>query len=675
MSNLFGNLDDIPLYSSGLPSSPPLTDGHSPTSLSSSASPYSAVIPSFGHPSFAIDPQLVATTSPNSLPRPPVPAPASAAPRQPETNRQAIRQTSNQPLSEDDDEDDDDDLASVSPSVTAVSSAGKVTAKGRKSTSNIVQSGGVSKRVTSAVVAIDKDPDSDDWRPSPEEYKKLSSKEKRQLRNKISARNFRVRRKEYITTLESHIADRDRLIEAIREELGASKLENDELRQEVDALKRAMLEGRTSPESLALPPPAPLDSNGELISNSPIPPTLSATATGRRLNKPNTRKDIAPGSPHSGRGFWGGATGPLGGVTPVHATLIPDFAFPTAPNSPQSVAPLLSSGILSGKPQARNSISSATLPSAYGEQDNINPLLNLPMFASSNTQSHQTPSPGLPMSRFDSFMDLNPFTIKSVDDYRMHLWAQMAREAGARQQQQQQTVPRFQQHATNPASSSASGNNLLSALRPAFFSTSSSSSPAGPPSPSSPKSTLAALLSGKAGSSKNAHSYPSPPPPPPQSLGRLAPQNLLPSAFSPSSSQTQPTSQQAYMAALASHTLLSRMGTAFWDAFSANSCAPLRSGAGASHMRGWDADKVRRVLEGTAVVRVVDVDQPTGGLREREIVNSALPSADASADLEEQFKGLSLGLSPNGSTSMTASERCGTSIACSKIFSGLRKSS
>jgi len=142
-----------------------------------------------------------------------------------------------------------------------------------------------------------------------------------------------------------------------------------------------------------------------------------------------------------------------------------------------------------------------------------------------------------------------------------------------------------------------------------------------------------------------------------------------------SSSQTQPTSQQAYMAALASHTLLSRMGTAFWDAFSANSCAPLRSGAGASHMRGWDADKVRRVLEGTAVVRVVDVDQPTGGLREREIVNSALPSADASADLEEQFKGLSLGLSPNGSTSMTASERCGTSIACSKIFSGLRKSS
>jgi hypothetical protein len=35
----------------------------------------------------------------------------------------------------------------------------------------------------------------DDWRPTMEEYQKMSSKEKRQLRNKISARNFRVRRK------------------------------------------------------------------------------------------------------------------------------------------------------------------------------------------------------------------------------------------------------------------------------------------------------------------------------------------------------------------------------------------------------------------------------------------------------------------------------------------------
>ena len=40
-----------------------------------------------------------------------------------------------------------------------------------------------------------RDDDPDDWRPTPEEYAKMSSKEKRQLRNKISARNFRIRRK------------------------------------------------------------------------------------------------------------------------------------------------------------------------------------------------------------------------------------------------------------------------------------------------------------------------------------------------------------------------------------------------------------------------------------------------------------------------------------------------
>ena len=44
-------------------------------------------------------------------------------------------------------------------------------------------------------MAVDEEDEADDWRPSPEEYKKMSSKEKRQLRNKISARNFRVRRK------------------------------------------------------------------------------------------------------------------------------------------------------------------------------------------------------------------------------------------------------------------------------------------------------------------------------------------------------------------------------------------------------------------------------------------------------------------------------------------------
>ena len=74
--------------------------------------------------------------------------------------------------------------------------------KARKGT---VQSGGVVKKTPIAYAnkasseAGDHDEDDDDlpqdWRPAPEVLAKMTSKEKRQLRNKISARNFRVRRK------------------------------------------------------------------------------------------------------------------------------------------------------------------------------------------------------------------------------------------------------------------------------------------------------------------------------------------------------------------------------------------------------------------------------------------------------------------------------------------------
>lgn len=56
---------------------------------------------------------------------------------------------------------------------------------------------------------IDGDDDDDlpqDWRPSPEVFAKMTSKEKRQLRNKISARNFRIRRKGVYLYLPSDIS-------------------------------------------------------------------------------------------------------------------------------------------------------------------------------------------------------------------------------------------------------------------------------------------------------------------------------------------------------------------------------------------------------------------------------------------------------------------------------------
>jgi bZIP-type transcription factor MBZ1 len=121
-------------------------------------------------PSFAIDPQLMSSSTPS------------------ETTQDSGEV--NNILEEGQEEEDDEDEVVIIPPV-------KVGGKG-KSRKGTVQSGGVQKKATMSAVVRDKDDprdDGDDWRPSPEEYKKMSSKEKRQLRNKISARNFRVRRK------------------------------------------------------------------------------------------------------------------------------------------------------------------------------------------------------------------------------------------------------------------------------------------------------------------------------------------------------------------------------------------------------------------------------------------------------------------------------------------------
>jgi|SRR5712671_1490625 len=121
-------------------------------------------------PSFAIDPQLMSS---------------SVSPKV--THDQVdVKDTAEKEREEEDEEEESVMLQPV-----------KVGGKG-KSRKGTVQSGGVQKKATISAVVRDKDDprdDGDDWRPSPEEYKKMSSKEKRQLRNKISARNFRVRRK------------------------------------------------------------------------------------------------------------------------------------------------------------------------------------------------------------------------------------------------------------------------------------------------------------------------------------------------------------------------------------------------------------------------------------------------------------------------------------------------
>lgn len=380
----------------------------------------------------------------------------------------------------------------------------------------------------------------EDWRPSPEEYKKMSSKEKRQLRNKISARNFRVRRKgalfpvpvpipshrpcpEYITTLEGDIAERDRLIDAIRSELGSSRSENIALRQEITALKKCLLEGRALPD---LPPPA------ELPPVPASPPLTPSPAAASPVVTPNTQKDL-PTSPRlSNRPFWGGLGGM--GVTPVHATFVPPIAVLASKASFSGASPILQPSIF-----YEETIRSRVL------QENLNPGLNSSSFrglvekkgaANINPAlSNLNASIGHGVGAFDTFSDVNPFTFKTLDAYRMQLWGKMAAQQHAHQPQPQ-SQPFTQPH------------GLAGNLKPHFF------NPA-----SKQKAT-------------------------------------------PPASQ-QPSKEQAAAAAIASQTIFSKLGSAFWEAFSG-------SPAQTSAPKQWDAEKVRKVLEGRAVVKVVDVDAP-----------------------------------------------------------------
>ncbi|KAF9431487.1 hypothetical protein BGZ76_000248 [Entomortierella beljakovae] len=80
--------------------------------------------------------------------------------------------------------------------------------------------------------------DSDDEEPlKNSDTKKMTSKEKRQLRNKLSARNFRVRRKEYISTLENQVKEARREAAEMQRRLLQSELNCQFLRQELETVR------------------------------------------------------------------------------------------------------------------------------------------------------------------------------------------------------------------------------------------------------------------------------------------------------------------------------------------------------------------------------------------------------------------------------------------------------
>ncbi|KAF7354771.1 BZIP domain-containing protein [Mycena sanguinolenta] len=486
-----------------------------------------------------------------------------------------------------------------------------------------------------------------DWRPPPEVFQKMTSKEKRQLRNKISARNFRVRRKEYISTLEDNIAERDRLLSAIRSELGSTQSENLALRQEIAALKRTLLENRGP--APVLPPPAPLSSSigspSLSATSSPSSPSLGKDSN-ETLPAAHTLKDLAGSSSTATSRFWGGShTIGMGGYTSVHTARIPD--------------------LLGASPWAASPFASPELTPPPTQQENLNPALN------SSTKVSEVLRSGIGLgagtgpvgAQGDAFGDANPFTVRSLDAYRMHLWGRMA--AQYKHNKEHGASP--PKSAASPFSSGASNANNSSAFAPSPFFNASAKAHSPPHSPPFPLSGLGAGLRPKYFASPTLpYSYPNN-----NSTSSLT-AALSGLSLSPKTStqslrqrekerererESQKERETAMYAAMASQTLLKKLGGAFWDAFSGHegksSALPSSSSSSGAAL---DTEKVRKVLEGRAVVRVVDVEPPSPKVVPTSPKVAALPApTQAPADkkkcastkmaevLEESMRSLSLG--------------------------------
>ncbi|KLT43306.1 hypothetical protein CC85DRAFT_291595 [Cutaneotrichosporon oleaginosum] len=252
--------------------------------------------------------------------------------------------------------------------------------------------GGMSSVVRNDGEEID---DDESWRPSPEEYKKLSSKEKRQLRNKLSARAFRTRRKDYIGTLESHIKDRDSVIDAIRAELSTTRSENQDLRRELAAL-RASTMSILHPQSAVEPiTPATSDDTPAPVAAIVPAPAPQPTVIRRTTATPtvNTRKDVAPFA--TGNAFWGGNDNMFGNGnnTVCHTTLTPEITLPLQPN--------------------------------------LNPALNGATERGDKHTSFHAGDRDIESSSFAEWSLETPFSLRSMENYRMQLWSRLSREAAA----------------------------------------------------------------------------------------------------------------------------------------------------------------------------------------------------------------------------------------------------
>ncbi|KAF8935070.1 hypothetical protein CPC16_006762 [Podila verticillata] len=174
--------------------------------------------------------------------------------------------------------------------------------------------------------------------PSSTDLKKMTSKERRQLRNKISARNFRVRRKEYIYTLEGQVLQHKTEARHLREAVTLVQEENQRLKDELEQVKLQLTQATISGGSVGIEAsPAPLSKENQTLLSaimnrsvtSALSPnaksnlTLSMARPQSPILTPNYHKDV----PNSTSGTTSSTAWKDKNPTMVHTTLVPEICF------------------------------------------------------------------------------------------------------------------------------------------------------------------------------------------------------------------------------------------------------------------------------------------------------------------------------------------------------------
>lgn len=177
-------------------------------------------------------------------------------------------------------------------------------------------------------------------------------------------------------------------------------------RRELEALKASTMSilHPESAKSKAQPP--------SVLNAFTLPATFpAATPAPRRAPSPkfNPRKDLPSSSAmfETNRGFWGN-NDPLGGggSTTCHTMFTPDLVLPE---------------------QELNPLKGIDMP-----RYNINPRLNEPTASTSRMPALSAQGNAKELGdSFSNWSESTPFTLRSMDSYRIQMWSRLAREAQA----------------------------------------------------------------------------------------------------------------------------------------------------------------------------------------------------------------------------------------------------